>query len=108
MASAATARQDLRYDGECSVTFPGFEERDVITGEIVFKWDADGIIPLSDSTMAFDPVEKRCTGGSWDFLLVSDAIVPCGSEVYELTCRQTFEFDRQIPGRQLFIVNETF
>lgn len=35
------------------------------------KWDATGKIPLSDSTMAFDPVERRCTGGSWDYLLVS-------------------------------------
>ena len=70
-ASADIARQDLGYDGECSVTFPGFEERDVATGEALFKWDATGKIPLSDSTMAFEPVEHRCTGGTWDYLLVS-------------------------------------
>jgi hypothetical protein len=67
-ASAEIARHDLGYDGKCSVTFPGFEERDVMTGEVIFKWDATGKIPLSDSTMAFDPVEQLCTGGSWDYL----------------------------------------
>jgi hypothetical protein len=59
---------DLGFDGKCSVTFPGFEERDVETGEILFTWDASGIIPLSDSTLAFDSVKDRCTGGSWDYL----------------------------------------
>jgi hypothetical protein len=59
---------DLGFDGECSVTFPGFEEKDVETGEVLFKWDATGIIPLSDSTLAFNSVEDRCTGGSWDYL----------------------------------------
>ena len=67
-ASRKISRQDLGFDGECSVTFPGFEEKDVETGEILFKWDATGIIPLSDSTLAFGPVEDRCTGGSWDYL----------------------------------------
>lgn len=68
-ASAEIAKQDLGYDGECHVTYPAFEERDVETGEIVFNWDATGNIPLSDSTMDFAPVEKRCgSRGAWDFL----------------------------------------
>ncbi|KAK5173310.1 uncharacterized protein LTR77_001991 [Saxophila tyrrhenica] len=67
-ASAQLAKQDLGYDGECSVTFPGFEERDVKTGEVLFKWDATGKIPLSDSTLTHGPVENRCTGGAWDYL----------------------------------------
>lgn len=73
-ASAELTKQDLGYDGECSVTFPGFEERDVKTGDILFKWDATGIIPLSESTMAFNPPKQLCTGGSWDYLYVLQSL----------------------------------
>lgn len=40
---------DIGFDGECRVHFYGFEERDIETLEPTFKWDAEGVIPLSDS-----------------------------------------------------------
>lgn len=58
---------EIGYDGECSVAFPGFEERDIKTGELLYKWDATGNLPLTDSTMDFGPVEDRCKS-HWDYL----------------------------------------
>lgn len=65
-ASREMSMEELGFDGMCSVTFPGFEERDVETKDVLFKWDATGIIPFSDSTMDAASVESRCRG--WDYL----------------------------------------
>lgn len=66
-ASREMALEQLGYDGECFLVFPGFEERDAVTQDVLFKWDATGKIPLSDSTMDYSPVERRCRE-HWDYL----------------------------------------
>ena len=66
-ASRELSMEELGYDGECKVTFPAFEERDVESLEKLHHWDATGIICMNESTMQFAPVEARCTQ-NWDYL----------------------------------------
>lgn len=66
-ASQEMSQEELGFDGKCKVTFPGFEEKDVKTKEMLFKWDGTGNIPLSDSTMVAGPLEQRCAV-HWDYL----------------------------------------
>lgn len=37
------------YDGECEVIFAGIQERDLETDRVLFEWDSDDHIPLSES-----------------------------------------------------------
>lgn len=65
--SAETSLAEIGYDGPCQVTFPGFEERDVRTKQLIYKWDASGKISMNDSTLLFLEPEERCAE-FWDFL----------------------------------------
>lgn len=66
-ASEEMSMQELGFNGKCKVTFPGIEERDVKSKNILWKWDGTGNIPFSDSTMNFAPAEVRCSS-HWDYL----------------------------------------
>lgn len=59
--------EEIGFQGECSIMFAGFEERDAETWETKFEWTSDGVVPLDESTYG-GPVKDRCTGGNWDYL----------------------------------------
>ena len=53
--------------GLCQITYPGFQERDVQTGEVLFTWSSRDHIPFSDSTMNNASITERCNE-HWDYL----------------------------------------
>lgn len=58
----------IGFNGSCGMAFSGFEERDIMTNEKLFDWNATSYIPLSDSTLAIENVERWCRYHLWDYL----------------------------------------
>ena len=55
------------YHGHCNAEFPGFEERDLKTGEVLFEWSPEGRIGLDESTVR--GARRQCRGRDpWDYL----------------------------------------
>lgn len=78
----------IGYDGRCYVHFQGFEEKDVNTLETTFEWDAEGVIPLSDTFVDVRPVETRCTHQPYDYAHCNSLDkLPAGD--YIIGCRHT-------------------
>ena len=58
------------YDGECYLTFDGFEEVDTENWETQFAWSTWGNVGLDESTMDQARASDRCEGGAWDYMSV--------------------------------------
>ena len=57
------------YDGECFLTFDGFEEVDTENWETKFAWNTWDHVGLDESSMDAGPPEGRCGGGgAWDYI----------------------------------------
>ena len=55
------------FEGQCYVLFTGFEERDLSSGELLFRWSPEGRIGLDESVMK-GPTGDECRSAPWDYL----------------------------------------